>query len=139
MPRLSFFNYQKNLLFALISCISIAGIFLLADLPTQSQLRILNLRSLAHIPLYGILTIFLILTFRTRKTNEPDRKNPPRSINLLLPCFIALTVAILDEIHQISVPGRDASIIDVLLDATGTGLTILIYIYWLRRAQRVIQ
>ena len=128
-----------NLLFTIISCIYIAGIFLLADLATRTQLRTLNLYSLAHIPLYGVLTILLILAFRKRKENETDRMNPPNLISLLLPCFIALFVAILDEIHQASVPSRDASPIDVFLDAVGTGLAILLYIHWLRRYHRVIK
>jgi VanZ family protein len=37
----------------------------------------------------------------------------------LLPGGIALMVAIADEIHQAYVPGRDASITDVLLDLVG--------------------
>ena len=38
--------------------------------------------------------------------------------------FIALIVAIADEIHQAYVPGRDASITDVLLDLVGITLVL---------------
>jgi len=38
--------------------------------------------------------------------------------------IIALIVAIADEIHQAYVPGRDASVIDVLLDVIGIILVL---------------
>ena len=181
---------STNILFAIASYIYIAGIFLLADIPTQAQLRTLNLYSLAHIPLYGILTLLLILTFRPKKISRTNPINPmtddsmtnnqspnqrlpassaasirghprpvirdnprhhPRSsvfnhltisqfpvtiarLRLMAPCFIAITVGILDEIHQIWVPGRDASITDVLIDAIGIGLALLFYTRWIQRS-----
>jgi len=45
----------------------------------------------------------------------------------LLPGFIALIVAIADEIHQAYVPGRDASITDVLLDLVGIILVLFFF------------
>ena len=47
------------------------------------------------------------------------------SPHFLLPGFIALIVAIADEIHQAYVPGRDASGTDVLLDIIGIILVLL--------------
>jgi VanZ family protein len=41
--------------------------------------------------------------------------------------FIALIVAIADEIHQAYVPGRDASITDVLLDMVGIILVLFFF------------
>jgi len=47
------------------------------------------------------------------------------SPHFLLPGFIALIVAIADEIHQAYVPGRDASGTDVILDIIGIILVLL--------------
>jgi VanZ family protein len=43
---------------------------------------------------------------------------------LLIVASIASVVAISDEIHQAYVPGRDASLTDVLLDMAGIGIVI---------------
>jgi VanZ family protein len=45
----------------------------------------------------------------------------------LLPGGIASIVAIADEIHQAYVPGRDASITDVLLDLVGIILVLFFF------------
>jgi VanZ family protein len=45
----------------------------------------------------------------------------------LLPGGIALIVAIADEIHQAYVPGRDASLTDVLLDMVGIILVLFFF------------
>lgn len=44
-------------------------------------------------------------------------------------CFTAIH-GILDEVYQMSVPGRSAEVFDTLADATGAGLFVLWY--WLR-------
>ena len=49
------------------------------------------------------------------------------SPHFLLPGFIALIVAIADEIHQAYVPGRDASGTDVLLDLAGIILVLFFF------------
>lgn len=145
-------QHLMNILFAIASCIYIAGIFLLADVPTQAQLRTLNPYSLAHIPLYGILTLLLILTFPLKKISNPHPMTSDQLLNQrpsassapticvplipnlpLMAPFMAITVGILDEIHQIWVPGRDASLTDVLMDAIGIGLALLFYIRWTPR------
>jgi VanZ family protein len=47
---------------------------------------------------------------------------------LLLTASIALIVAVADEIHQAYVPGRDASITDVLLDLFGI-ILVLFFVF----------
>jgi hypothetical protein len=58
-----------------------------------------------------------------------DSTNAIHSSNLnarfLLAASIASVVAIADEIHQAYVPGRDASITDVLLDMVGIALVLV--------------
>jgi hypothetical protein len=90
-----------------------------------------NPYSLLHIPLYGVLTVLLTFSFFpfNFKINFPNVLNEPNvspHLRFLIPGIIALTVAIADEIHQSFIPTRDASVIDVLLDAVGIVLTLLL-------------
>jgi len=138
-----------RLFFSILSLAYIAGIFLLADSPIVSSLAPFNPYSLLHIPLYGILTLLLILSTLPFKINL----NSPNQINLsremrpalwsvysmgslfhwdqinrfLIAGLIALGVAIVDEIHQSFIPGRDASIIDVFLDLIG--ITFILFLF----------
>jgi VanZ like family len=136
-------------LFTILSIAYIAGIFLFADSPVVSVLSRFNPNSLLHIPLYGILTVLLILSFMPLKFNPKNPINPSNSSNssnpsnpmnlkthFLLPGGIALIVAIADEIHQAYVPGRDASITDVLLDMVGISLVLFLFFRLLRRKHR---
>jgi hypothetical protein len=153
-----------RLIFTFLSIVYIAGIFLCADSPVVSVLAPFNPYSLLHIPLYGILTVLLIFSFSpfNLKTNVP---NGPNVLNVLnLPCemqslfhrgdpngqriktstrvrflisgFIALIVAIADEIHQSFIPTRDASITDVFLDAVGIVLVIYLILWFYKIEKR---
>ena len=56
----------------------------------------------------------------------------PRAVSsvftpLYLPAGIASVVAILDEMHQAYIPGRDASVTDVLLDMAGITLIGILF------------
>lgn len=123
----------------------IAGIFLLADSSVVSDLSTFNPYSLLHIPLYGILTFLLIFSFMPLKINPINPSNssnsskPSNPSNIsprfLFAALIALMVAIADEIHQAYVPGRDASITDVLLDFAGI-LLVLFFVFYLFRKRR---
>jgi hypothetical protein len=124
-----------NILFSTLSAAYIAGIFLFADSPMVSDVATFNPYSLLHIPLYAMLTFLLIVSFspqRKRFLNPTNSTNPTNSINssdsrnLRIAGIIALVVAIADEIHQVYIPNRNASIIDVLLDMIGIGLCVLV-------------
>jgi hypothetical protein len=124
-----------NILFSTLSAAYIAGIFLFADSPMVSDVATFNPYSLLHIPLYAMLTFLLIVSFspqRKRFLNPTNSTNPTNSINssdsrnLRIAGIIALVVAIADEIHQVYIPNRNASIIDVLLDMVGIGLCVLV-------------
>jgi hypothetical protein len=121
--------------FTFLSIIYIAAIFLLADSHVVSELAPFNPYSLLHIPLYGILTVLLIfsflpLNFKSNVTNVLNEHNASthQRINalarILVAGFIALIVAIADEIHQSFIPTRDASITDVFLDCVGITLAL---------------
>jgi hypothetical protein len=117
-----------RILFSILSIACIAGIFLFADSPVVSTLSNFNPYSLLHIPLYGILTILLIFSFvpiTQLPINSLNQKDQINQINhYFIVGFIALIVAIADEIHQIYIPGRDASVTDVLLDLVGIILVL---------------
>ena len=131
-----------RIFFSILSIAYIAGIFLLADSSVVSYLSSFNPYSLLHIPLYGILTFLLIFSFMPLKFNPTNQKNQINQINqrnfYLIPGGIALIVAIADEIHQAYVPGRDASITDVLLDLAGITLVLFIVLYFYGK-QKIIK
>jgi len=114
-----------RLLFAILSIAYIAGIFLFADSSVVSDFSSINPYSVLHIPLYGILTVLLIFSFMPLKFNSINPTNPIKLIKrFLVVGLIALVVAIADEIHQVYIPGRDASFTDVLLDFVGITLVL---------------
>lgn len=113
-----------NIFFSALSVAYITGIFLLADSPMVADAAAFNPYSLLHIPMYGILTILLILSnwssiFKNRGTST-------NSTNLVVAGIIALVVGIADEIYQAYIPNRKATITDVFLDILGVILCILI-------------
>jgi len=124
-----------NYLFALLPAAYIFGIFFYADSPVVSQIAVFNPFSILHIPLYGILTLLLALALR-----PPSATNS--RLRLALTALIAIAVAILDEFHQSSIPGREASIIDVFLDVLGVSLALLLlrhgaFAHWTARFQKL--
>jgi hypothetical protein len=170
-----------SIFFTILSAAYIAGIFLWADSPIVEELSAFNPYSLLHIPLYGILTILLIVSKlpfnvsnqtnqknqinqvkvedkvkvevqrnQTNQINQTDQRNsinpsnlpremrslfhwgPTNPINCIIPGLIAFIVAIADEIHQAYIPGRNASITDVLLDVVGIVLAVIV-IHQIRR------
>jgi VanZ family protein len=58
---------------------------------------------------------------------------------LLVVGFITLIVAFADEIHQAYVPGRDASITDVLLDLVGIILVLFFFFRLLKTKTSLIR
>jgi len=90
-----------------------------------SDLSTFNPYSLLHIPLYGILTVLLIFSSARFKIKTVSKINSTNSTNLLAAAgLIAFIVAMADEIHQVFIPGRNASITDVLLDMLGIILVL---------------
>jgi VanZ family protein len=113
-----------NFFFSILSVAYVAGIFLFADSPMVSTMAPFNPYSLLHIPLYGILTLLLLLSIAPNKRKMASPINP---LNYLVAGLIAFGVAIADEIHQAYLPGRHASIMDVFLDTIGIGLCVLVF------------
>ncbi len=109
-----------NSVYAILSAGYIWAIFLLADSGAVSRLGKFNPFSLLHIPLYGILTLLILLSLCTGKgTYSPKR--------LLAGGFIAGIVGILDELYQTIIPTREGSSGDVLLDIFGVALALAVF------------
>jgi len=125
-----------RIFFSILSIAYIAVIFLFAGSPIVSTLARYNPYSLLHIPLYGVLTFLLIFSFipitqlpvnTLKQINQTDQRNEKNQRNsLLISALIASIVGIADEIHQAYVPGRDASVGDVLLDLVGIILVLFL-------------
>jgi VanZ family protein len=106
-----------NPFFSVLSAFYIFGIFYWADSPAVAQIGAFNPYSLLHIPLYGILTILLILALRPGAGIAGRNRRVGAGL-------IALAVGILDEYHQTFIPTRTGDPVDVLLDVLGIGLAM---------------
>ncbi len=122
----------KSPFFSIISAIYIAGIFLIPNPDVVSMVSPFNPLSLLHIPLYGILTILLSLSFIPLKYDGEALMIKP----LFLSGLISLLVGMADEIYQAQLPYRNASITDLLLDLVGILFAIIIRIFLLLKIKR---
>ncbi|OGS26672.1 MAG: hypothetical protein A2297_04120 [Elusimicrobia bacterium RIFOXYB2_FULL_48_7] len=79
-------------------------------------------RKLAHMAEYGILAFLL---FRALKNSA---QYAPQNIYRLYfwPGFLSITYAITDELHQLFVPTRGPSPVDILIDASGTVIVLIL-------------
>ncbi len=84
----------------------------------------LNLSVLYHSIVFFLFSFFTILSI--------VKKNNKKMKSLILPVVISFLYAVLDEVHQLFVPLRNASILDVLVDTTGILLSVAVYLYYKR-------
>ena len=128
-----------RILFSILSLFYIAAIFILAGFPVAHTLSQFNPYSLLHIPLFGILAFLLIFSmvpipwgFKVSIQPGSDTRRLPSEetkdlkLRFLIAGAIALVVAIFDEIHQLYVPGRNGSAMDVVLDLVGIAIALLL-------------
>jgi len=128
-----------NLIFTILSIAYIFCIFFWADSPVVSDMATCNPYSFLHIPLYGILTVFLTFAVIPCRLGRMDallhsrgyavlqlRMDASSRLHFLIPGLIALGVAIADEFYQSFLPNRDASPIDVFLDFIGITFALLL-------------
>ena len=111
--------FETKSRYIILTICYICSIFYISSLPDSSltmgdSTLEKNLWNLAHIPLYGVLAIFLYLTFRKRKKIN----NSFLKLNWIV-FIIALFIASLDELNQSHVPGRSASLLDIFFDSIG--------------------
>ena len=74
-----------------------------------------------HVMIFFLFGTFLFILIKGKK--EVNIKN------FAIVLTISIIYAILDEVHQLFVPGRNASIEDILTDSIGIFSSIIIYTY----------
>jgi hypothetical protein len=72
--------------------------------------------NLAHAVLYGLLALWVVLCLPERRKGHWPHSGGGRGRFVLL---AVLTVGLVDELHQATVPGRDASVLDLATDLAG--------------------
>lgn len=86
----------------------------------------LAIRKSAHVVEYFIFSVLLWRAFRAEASRWQFRA-------AFLAAAIATVYAATDEFHQSFVPGRSASVHDVMIDASGAILAQIIVWIWMRR------
>lgn len=77
------------------------------------------IRKNAHFFLYLVLGMLVMNAIKI--SNQYIKRH------MLLTVLICILYAILDELHQLFVPGRGAQIMDVFIDSVGASIGVLIY------------
>jgi len=114
---------EKNREFPIIFAIIIAvEIFMVSSIQRIriNNIGFLDLSVFYHIIVFFLLSFFLLISINGKKVKIE---------NTLLVLLIAVTYAILDEIHQFFVPFRDPTTKDILMDILGISLSTVFYIY----------
>ena len=106
-----------------------AVIFALSSIPGRGQDRTLQflvdldpqLQNLLHVPLFGLLQVLWLRALA--KTGMASRCVVSTGL------LICLAYGVFDEVHQMFVPGRYPSLLDVLLNFTGIVLGTLLFLW----------
>ncbi len=107
-------------------------LFILTTLPGRMAVTLDVSDKIEHFGAYGLLSIFLYLDLYFQNRFEILKKFPG-TFTLLIASFYGL----LDELHQLLVPGRSADVLDWLADFSGTLLAVLIIKYLLARLKEM--
>ena len=91
-------------------------------------------RKLAHFSEYGIGGVLFISLFSTYEWSDKRK--------IFTSIFLGVWYAIMDEVHQLMVPGRNGALKDVYIDSLGIitgviGMLIIIKIFELIKAKEV--
>jgi len=79
-----------------------------------------------HLVAFFFLAFFLLIFLLKGEVNNKTR------FLMLLGIFIAMSYGISDEIHQLFVPGRHGSFVDILIDSVGILFASLLYSFNLK-------
>ena len=74
-----------------------------------------------HFIVFFLFSFFLLATIKGNKKLKISY--------VIITLILSVIYAILDEFHQSFIPGRDASVKDILTDSAGIILSFLVYIY----------
>jgi len=94
-------------------------IFILTSYPTLPPLhdKLVSIDKVGHLVVYCILAFFYM--------KKEQRNNISQTFKKIL--LLAIFLPIIDELHQIPIPGRDFSFLDILADFCGFLIIIIIF------------
>ncbi len=107
-------------------------LFILTSLPSNISLDMNVSDKIEHFGAYGLLSFLLYLTLFFQKKYQLLNKFPA-TIALLLASFYGMV----DELHQLLVPGRFADIRDWTADFLGSVLAVLIAKFILEKLKQI--
>lgn len=107
-------------------------IFILSSIPMDGESEHLKflmelkptVQNLLHIPLFGLLAYLWL--------NGLTKNRCPAKKKLIITIIITVSYGLLDEFHQLFVPGRYASFSDVLFNILGCTIGIIIFFQFKR-------
>jgi len=100
----------------------------LTSLPSGMAITVDVSDKVNHFGAYGLLSVLLFLTMKFQMKYPFLKKNAN-----WLTILIASTYGVLDELHQMLVPGRSAEFLDWLADFSGSLIGVLIIQWLLKR------
>jgi VanZ family protein len=106
-------------------------IFLLSSSHIDIDIDIDHLDKLGHLLEFGLMGFFLAIGFYNAFSASSSTK-------FSLTFGTGLILAMLDEFHQFFVPFRHSDIVDILADAAGLVLGILVYRFFAVRRKRAV-
>jgi VanZ family protein len=107
-------------------------LFVLTTLPGNEAINIGVNDKIEHFGAYGLLTVILYLNLFFQDKYSLLKKYPA-TFSLL----VASLYGMVDELHQIFVPGRTADIRDWLADFVGSVLAVLIIKFSLEKLKQI--
>jgi VanZ family protein len=96
-------------------------LFILTSLPGNEAISIGLNDKIEHFGAYGLLSVILYLNLFFQQKFNFLRKSPA-----IFTILIASFYGMLDELHQLFVPGRRADILDWLADFSGSVVAVII-------------
>jgi len=106
-------------------------LFAATSIPAQSVPSFGVSDKFNHFFAYLILAVLLYLTFSFQERSMFAKRNAA-----LLTIAIAICYGVLDELHQMLVPGRSAEFLDWVADAIGAALGVLIITILLKKFKK---
>lgn len=107
-------------------------LFIGTSIPAQSVPSLgIGGDKVVHFFAYLILSVLLYLTFIFQEKLNFAQRNA-----ILLTLAIAICYGVLDELHQMLVPGRSAELLDWIADSIGSVCGVLISSFFLKKFKK---
>jgi VanZ family protein len=104
-------------------------LFVLTSLPTGLAIETRDVSDkLLHFGAYGLLSVLLYLNIYFQNKYYLLKKYPA-----ILTIIVASSYGLIDEIHQMFVPGRSTEFLDWLADFSGSLLAVIIIGYLIKK------